>query len=78
MEKRERSSAAPVVVIVVVVCVVLLPFAYILSIGPAAWLITHGFLPISGESTCFAPCGFLSQRSEWFNGIMTWYLSWFI
>ena len=38
---NSRSSAAPVVVVAIVLLIVVLPVLYVLSIGPAIWLVNH-------------------------------------
>lgn len=39
-----RRTRLPVAPLVAVVVVVLLPFLYVLSIGPCGWLLAHGYI----------------------------------
>ena len=77
MKDGDKKSSTPVVIILVVCVVVLLPFLYVLSIGPAYWLFANGY--VSGEAfmDIYAPLGFLQQKSEWLRVIIKWYVSLF-
>jgi hypothetical protein len=60
----------------VVLCVVvLLPVAYVLSSGPAIWLVTQGVIDFPLFEWCYYPVRILSENSELFSITLKWYLS---
>jgi hypothetical protein len=52
----------------------LLPFLYVLSIGPAAKLEDAGVLPESLVAAVYSPVGLIADHSKGFGKLMLWYL----
>ena len=70
--KRQRSSLA----VCLTVGIVLLPFAYVLSVGPAVWMLAHGYISDPALQTIYAPLGFvvrnyrpMARAIEWYCGL---------
>jgi hypothetical protein len=78
-DKHERRFPALAAVLCVVV--LLLPVLYVLSAGPVAWLVHHGF--IDGKvgvafQAIYFPFVFACEHSKAFNAFAGWYLSWWV
>jgi hypothetical protein len=58
-----------------VVCLLLSPpLFYLLSIGPALLLMESGSLPGPAFGRFYYPITWLTDRSQWFDAAMGWYL----
>ena len=72
----ERAQISPVkcwsIVVLVVLCVM---FAYVLSIGPAAWLQEHGYIAIPYSRYFYAPVIWLGTRNLLTLRIYVWYMN---
>jgi hypothetical protein len=64
--EKQNSRAAPVVA-GFIVTLLLLPVLYVLSIGPAAWLIEHGYLSDEAARWFYSPLVALAERSEFLS-----------
>src|SRR5262245_36681059 len=67
-DKRERG---PFVGCMAVALIFALP-AYVLSIGPVAWLHNHGYLP-HNVGMIYLPLGLLAQICPPFGEALNWY-----
>lgn len=75
--KRERGSGAALVLVLAVV-VVLLPLLYVLSIGPAAWLVNTGRLNGDEGSPTYrfySPIIWAADNYEPIEQALGWYFS---
>ena len=71
--KRERSP-----LVIAAAIFLALPVLYLLSYGPAVWLLTHGYSDAWDFARWFyEPIGWLRRQSEWFNALHDWYISFF-
>jgi len=70
--KQQGRSAAGVVVLV---CVVLLPVFYVLSVGPAAWLVKHKCLPETIVDTIYLPLLWLHENVKPARYLLEWYVA---
>lgn len=61
--EKQNSRAAPVVAGTIFL-LILLPLLYVLSIGPAVWLIEHGYVNDASARWFYAPIGAIAERSE--------------
>jgi hypothetical protein len=59
---------------VATVAVVALAMLYLLSIGPAFWLLGHGYIPEWPLRYFYAPVGWASRWCDPFKDFMTWYV----
>ena len=62
--------------IVLVIGVLLLPVAYVLSGGPAIWLVHHNRLDPLTYCAIYEPLAAFAYNHPTFNAVMNWYLSW--
>jgi hypothetical protein len=67
---RCRGSGKFVVVLVVAL---ILPVAYVLSIGPAYWLMGHGYLPDEAEAL-YAPLALVASFYPPFGALISEYV----
>jgi len=69
--KHERHFAA----LAVVLCVVIgLPVLYVLSNGPAVWLVQHSYLSTESYTAIYSPIDWACSGSVTANAILQWYL----
>jgi hypothetical protein len=52
----------------------LLAMLYALSAGPAAWLLTHGYLPEIVAEIIYIPLAWLRDHSSSANRLFDWYI----
>jgi hypothetical protein len=71
MERERRSIWATVTI-----AVLLVPILYVLSIGPANWLIIRGVVGSEPLAVVYAPIDWMANRSEPFTEAVMWYLDW--
>ena len=72
-DKHERRFPALAAVLCVVV--LLLPVVYVLSIGPAFWLMEHGYASSSVWEYTYYPVFWLSSKSELGRRLLEWYIN---
>lgn len=77
MDTERNQVRLTVVAVAALVGLLLLPFFYVLSCGPAYWLHEHGHLSYEVYSACYRPLAQLSQVCQPFNVLLQWYLSLF-
>lgn len=73
---KQSSRAAPVVAGAVLL-LILLPVLYVLSIGPAVWLIDQGYVSDASALWFYAPLGALAERSEFLSVCLFRYMELF-
>ena len=69
-EHRERSMSPA---LVVCGAMLLLPTAYVLSIGPSLVLAGHNYLPVPVFDAIYAPLIWLMYRWDAFHDFLNWY-----
>ena len=70
----KRGSAAPVAVLVMLF---ILPFAYVLSIGPVNWLVTNDYVDSDRVRWFYLPLIHLAENSDAVGQVFVWYMSMF-
>lgn len=68
--KENRSGCA----IAVTIGFVLLPVLYLLSIGPAVWLVEHKRMPEPLAEVIYAPVLILADWAPAFRNLLEWYI----
>ena len=69
-QQRPRSSPA----VWLALTVLLLPFAYVLSTGPAVWLHNHGYIP--GEvGWIYLPLEYINDNVQFVESFFNWYIA---
>jgi hypothetical protein len=53
----------------------LLPFAYVVSFGPANWLASHSYIDSNTLLLIYWPLMYFYHRVIWFEQFINWYLS---
>lgn len=76
MTERPAERRSPAIVIAIVM-LFLLPFGYVVSIGPVNWLITKGYLDSDGPSRFYYPLIYLAEHNDAAKHVFVWYLSMF-
>lgn len=78
MSKARQSGSATPVLAAILILVVVAPILYLLSLGPAVWLVEHGF--IAGESieTFYLPVIALHESCPPIQPILEGYVELFI
>ena len=56
--------------------IALSPVLYLLSAGPAMWLVKHGYMGVPTFFATYQPAMAFAYDHQWFNSFMNWYLSW--
>ena len=74
--KGQRTSVAATIVIALVVLLIATPVIYIISAGPALWLVNHGYLDAMTYLHFYQPPMAYAYHHPKFNDAMNWYLSW--
>lgn len=69
------SSGASVVAVVLLIALVLLPFGYVLSTGPAVWMYERGWLA-EPAFIVYWPLEALCRYSAGCASMLEWYLDW--
>ena len=77
MERQQETRAQPLAVSIIVV-LLMLPVVYVLSTGPAVWLISRGYLDDDAARWFYTPLEWLAERSEMIQGWFQWYVSLFV
>lgn len=65
------QSRAPLIVAIVLLLLPVLLVLYVLSVGPASWLASNGYLSCTW---LYYPLLALTQRSEQFDRFFWWYV----
>ena len=73
-----KTSASPVVAAALILLLLAAPLLYLLSTGPAVWLVQNGFLSSEWVEGIYAPVSYCVQHSPWCEAAMRWYLGFFI
>ncbi len=73
---NKRRSIVATIVIALVILLLLLPVFYVLSAGPALWLVHHGYLDALTFFSLYRPLMAYAYDHETFNSVMNWYMSW--
>jgi hypothetical protein len=71
------KHSGKVAVIVAVLVVLLLPVGYVLSSGPALWLLDHGYLGSNSWRTIYRPLYFLNPLADPLEGPLYAPLWWY-
>jgi len=74
--KRQRGGG-PILAAVLIAALVLLPVAYLLSIGPAYGLHVRGYLSLPVYDAYLGPARFVFQRCDPVLDALDWYASFF-
>jgi len=77
MTNPEIKGRRGCLVAAIVAAVLLLPPAYLLSIGPAMWLCAEGWLPPPAHRAYIVPADFVLQRCPPLNDVMRRYYALF-
>jgi len=77
MTSTETKSRSSRLTVAIIAAVVLVPIAYLLSIGPAAWLLGHDYIPEDVFITYLEPASFLARHCRPFHQAIEWYASLF-
>jgi hypothetical protein len=75
--EKQKSRAAPLMACCLIV-LMLLPVLYVLSLGPAVWLVERQMLNLEIAQWFYFPLEFLSERSEFIRNSLTWYVGLFV
>ena len=75
MEESRRSGPAAVVVILVLIA---LPILYVLSLGPAVWLMEHNYLDRETARHIYYPLIFAAESIPLVRSVMQWYMELFV
>ena len=70
-----NRSRLPAVAVLVVAALLALP-AYVLSVGPVAWLIDHGYIDPDRGEAAYLPLRWLGDQSTTFARFLEWYAGW--
>jgi hypothetical protein len=73
-----KASASPLIAAAAILLLIGVPLLYLLSTGPAVWLVEHGYIDRNALEHIYAPIGFCMEQSKWFQAAMAWYLSFFV
>lgn len=74
--ETERSRSAPLVA-GVLLSVMSLPALYVLSVGPAAWLVNHEYINRPATEAFYKPLAAAIERNETFFKVVVWYIELF-
>lgn len=77
MPEKQNSRAAPLVACTMV-ALLLLPVLYVLSIGPAAWLIEHGHVNEAAAQWFYTPLGIAAEHSDFIAVCLFRYIELFV
>ena len=75
-ERKERGGLGCVIIGGALMCL-FLPVLYVLSAGPAVWLIDHNFITIEVAGPFYAPIYYLAEAFPSFERFIGWYSSFF-
>jgi hypothetical protein len=70
MTTDRRYGPTPVLT---AVAILLLPLAYVFSVGPAVWLSDHGYLN-EWTAVIYAPVEYLYEHSKSATDVLDWYI----
>ena len=72
--KRDGKQRGGCLVATIACLLLLLPLLYLLSIGPALWLLKEGYFPGPAFGRVYYPLTWLSEKSQWFGEAIGWYM----
>ena len=75
-QNRKGRPIIGIIGLVLAIVLLLSPLGYILSAGPAIWMVHHGYLDVMTYFAVFRPLIAFAYDHETFNNAMNWYLSW--
>ena len=79
MEEKEKDRGGCSVIAIACVCLLpLLPVLYVLSGGPAVWLLYHGYLSEESIAFIYGPLNWAGTHCEPLELLVSWYDSFFI
>ena len=71
--KDDRQHRGGIGAIIIGVALMLVSMLYVLSYGPAEWLVQRGHLSPDTESVIYRPLIFLGDRFDWIRTMLDWY-----
>ena len=74
---RNKGGASRALVFAAIGLLVLLPFLYVLSTGPATWLYDHGYVSAGTLGILYAPLGWMNKRCKPLENFQIWYCQFF-
>jgi hypothetical protein len=77
-DSRPTAKASPLIAAAAILLFVAAPLLYLLSTGPAVWLVEHGYIDRNALAHIYAPIKYCAMHSTWFEAAMRWYLSFFM
>ena len=77
MRDKRASAAAPILAVFAIV-LALLPMLYVLSVGPAAWLISEDYISNDSAEVFYAPIIAVVESNSWLQGTFERYIRLFI
>ena len=76
--RDKRGSAAPPILAVFAIVLAVLPILYVLSVGPAAWLISEDYISNDSAELFYAPIIAVAESNSWLQGTFEHYIRLFI
>jgi hypothetical protein len=76
MDESRRSSATVAMVVTVAVALIL-PALYVLSVGPAIWLVNNGYLHDGLAEVFYTPVIIAAERFDWLRVALESYIELF-
>jgi hypothetical protein len=76
MEESRKSGGAAVVF--VILALIALPILYVLSLGPAVWLMEHNYLDRDLARHIYYPLIFVAESIPLVRSVMQWYMELFV
>ncbi|MGE0609072.1 MAG: hypothetical protein AB7O62_18405 [Pirellulales bacterium] len=75
MDQAARQNKRGGIAVIVLLVSVGLPILYVLSLGPAVWLSTHGYINDDILDWFYAPLDALYHRNRLAKGVLDFYVS---
>jgi len=75
MTDPETKGRGGCLTVAILVAVLLLPIAYVLSIGPALWLSLNYYIPPKLYQIYASPVFFVAYKCQPLDDALNWYLS---
>jgi hypothetical protein len=75
-ERKKKGGATGPVVFVAIGLLIVLPVLYVLSVGPATWLFTRGYVSCKEGTplwTFYTPLRWAARNSKVANDFLSWY-----
>jgi hypothetical protein len=77
MKERDKKSNGTGCISVLVLTLLFLPVLYMLSLGPAMWLIQGDYISASTWDAIYLPVLWIADQSDSFGQILDWYMDFF-